>query len=79
MPSAKRKKYSRYIKNDFFNRLFMTFFTKRKSMVIIISGILKDIISNLKKEIIITGKYILLPGQFFFCYYFICQCIDKTG
>lgn len=27
---AKRKKYSRYIKNDFFNRLFMTFFTKRK-------------------------------------------------
>lgn len=28
---AKRKKYSRYIKNDFFNRLFMTFFTKRKS------------------------------------------------
>lgn len=28
---AKRKKYSRYIKNDFFNRLFMTFFTRRKS------------------------------------------------
>ena len=28
---AKRKKYSRYIKNDFFNRLFMTFFTKRKA------------------------------------------------
>jgi C-terminal processing protease CtpA/Prc len=27
---AKRKKYSRYIKNDFFNRLFMTFFTRRK-------------------------------------------------
>jgi C-terminal processing protease CtpA/Prc len=28
---VKRKKYSRYIKNDFFNRLFMTFFTKRKA------------------------------------------------
>ncbi|HKO78913.1 MAG TPA: S41 family peptidase [Chitinophagaceae bacterium] len=28
---AKRKKYSSYIKNDFFNRLFMTFFTKRKT------------------------------------------------
>lgn len=28
---AKRKKYGRYIKNDFFNRLFMTFFTKRES------------------------------------------------
>ncbi len=28
---AKKKKYSRYIKNDFFNRLFLTFFTKRKS------------------------------------------------
>lgn len=27
---SKRKKYSRYIKNDFFNRLFMTFFTRRK-------------------------------------------------
>jgi C-terminal processing protease CtpA/Prc len=27
---AKKKKYSRYIKNDFFNRLFLTFFTKRK-------------------------------------------------
>ena len=27
---TKKKKYSRYIKNDFFNRLFMTFFTKRK-------------------------------------------------
>jgi C-terminal processing protease CtpA/Prc len=27
----KRKKYSRYIKNDFFNRLFMTFFTRRKA------------------------------------------------
>ena len=27
---AKRKKYSRYIKNDFFNRLFMTFFTPRQ-------------------------------------------------
>ena len=28
--TAKRKKYSRYIKNDFFNRLFMTFFTRRQ-------------------------------------------------
>ncbi|MEP7374508.1 MAG: S41 family peptidase [Chitinophagaceae bacterium] len=28
---AKKKKYSRYIKNDFFNRLFITFFTKRKA------------------------------------------------
>ena len=28
---AKKKKYSRYIKNDFFNRFFMTFFTNRKS------------------------------------------------
>ncbi len=28
---AKRKKYSRYIKNDYFNRLFITFFTRRKS------------------------------------------------
>jgi hypothetical protein len=28
---AKRKKYSRYIKNDFFNRLFMTFFTRRRA------------------------------------------------
>jgi len=28
---VKRKKYSRYIKNDFFNRLFITFFTRRKS------------------------------------------------
>lgn len=27
---AKRKKYSRYIQNDFFNRLFITFFTKKK-------------------------------------------------
>lgn len=27
---AKRKKYSRYIQNDFFNRLFMTFFTRKK-------------------------------------------------
>jgi Peptidase family S41 len=27
---VKRKKYSRYIKNDFFNRLFITFFTRRK-------------------------------------------------
>lgn len=27
----KRKKYGRYIKDDFFNRLFMTFFTRRKS------------------------------------------------
>lgn len=27
---TKRKKYSRYIKNDFFNRLFITFFTKRR-------------------------------------------------
>ena len=27
----KRKKYSRYIKNDFFNRLFITFFTRRKA------------------------------------------------
>ena len=27
---SKRKKYSRYIKDDFFNRLFMTFFTRRK-------------------------------------------------
>lgn len=26
---ARRKKYSRYIKNDFFNRMFMTFFTRR--------------------------------------------------
>lgn len=28
---AKRKKYSRYIQGDYFNRLFMTFFTKRRS------------------------------------------------
>ncbi|WP_276502368.1 S41 family peptidase [Terrimonas pollutisoli] len=28
---TKRKKYSRYIKDDFFNRLFTTFFTRRKS------------------------------------------------
>jgi C-terminal processing protease CtpA/Prc len=28
---AKKKKYSRYIKNDFFNRLFITFFTRRKA------------------------------------------------
>ena len=28
---TKRKKYSRYIKNDFFNRLFMTFFTRQKA------------------------------------------------
>lgn len=28
---AKHKKYSRYIQNDFLNRLFMTFFTKRRS------------------------------------------------
>jgi C-terminal processing protease CtpA/Prc len=27
---AKKKKYSRYIKNDFFNRLFITFFASRK-------------------------------------------------
>jgi hypothetical protein len=27
---AKRKRYSRYIQNDFFNRLFMTFFTKKR-------------------------------------------------
>jgi len=27
---AKKKKYSKYIKNDFFNRLFMTFFASRK-------------------------------------------------
>lgn len=27
---AKHKKYSRYIQNDFFNRLFITFFTRRK-------------------------------------------------
>jgi hypothetical protein len=26
---AKRKRYSRYVQNDFFNRLFMTFFTKK--------------------------------------------------
>ena len=29
--TAKKKKYGRYIKNDFFNRLFLTFFTKRKA------------------------------------------------
>jgi C-terminal processing protease CtpA/Prc len=28
---TKRKKYGRYIKNDFFNRLFITFFTRRKA------------------------------------------------
>ena len=28
---TKKKKYSRYIRNDFFNRLFLTFFTKRKT------------------------------------------------
>ncbi len=28
---TKKKKYSRYIKNDFFNRFFMTFFTRRKA------------------------------------------------
>ena len=28
---TKKKKYGRYIKNDFFHRLFMTFFTKRKA------------------------------------------------
>jgi Peptidase family S41 len=28
---TKKKKYSRYIKNDFFNRLFITFFTRRKA------------------------------------------------
>lgn len=28
---AKKKKYSRYIKNDFFNRLFMTFFTRKRA------------------------------------------------
>jgi len=28
---AKKKKYSRYVQNDFLNRLFMTFFTKKKS------------------------------------------------
>lgn len=28
---TRKKKYSRYIKNDFFNRLFLTFFTRRKS------------------------------------------------
>ena len=27
---AKKKKYSRYVKSDFFNRLFMTFFTKKQ-------------------------------------------------
>lgn len=27
---VKRKKYSRYIQNDFFNRLFITFFTKKQ-------------------------------------------------
>lgn len=27
---TKRKRYSRYIENDFFNRLFMTFFTSRR-------------------------------------------------
>lgn len=27
---TRRKKYSRYIKDDFFNRLFITFFTRRK-------------------------------------------------
>jgi hypothetical protein len=27
---AKRKRYGRYIRNDFFNRLFMTFFTKKR-------------------------------------------------
>jgi len=27
---AKKKRYGRYVKNDFFNRLFMTFFARRK-------------------------------------------------
>ena len=28
---TKRKKYSRYIKNDFFNRMFITFFTRKQA------------------------------------------------
>ncbi|MCR6719647.1 MAG: S41 family peptidase [Chitinophagaceae bacterium] len=49
---AKRKKYSRYIQNDFFNRLFITFFTKKIKREIIISGIMSDIrLSHAKKSL----------------------------
>ncbi|MBC7948122.1 MAG: peptidase S41 [Chitinophagaceae bacterium] len=63
---TKRKKYSRYIQNDFFNRLFMTFFTKRKRDGFYHFGYFEKHFVKPKKKNHFEGKsYILTGGNSF--------------
>ncbi|MBC7873404.1 MAG: peptidase S41 [Ferruginibacter sp.] len=63
---AKRKRYSRYIKNDFFNRLFLTFFTKKKSDGYYHFGYFEKHYFKPKKKNHFDGKtYILTGGNSF--------------
>jgi hypothetical protein len=63
----KRKQYSRYIQNDFFNRLFMTFFTrKRKSDGYYHFGYYEKHYFKPRKKNHFEGKtYILIGGNSF--------------
>jgi hypothetical protein len=63
---TKHKEYSRSIQNEFFTRLFVTFFTKSERMVIIILDILKDIISSLRRNIISMVRPIFSQGAIHF-------------
>jgi hypothetical protein len=63
---AKRKKYSRYVQNDFFNRLFMTFFVRKKRDGNYHFGYFEKHYFNPKKNNHYTGKtYILTGGNSF--------------
>ncbi len=63
---TKRKKYSRYIQNDFLNRLFMTFFARKKRDGLYHFGYFEKHYFKPKKKNHFNGKtYILTGGNSF--------------
>ncbi|HEY6503291.1 MAG TPA: S41 family peptidase, partial [Chitinophagaceae bacterium] len=63
---AKRKQHSKYIQNDFFNRMFMTFFVKKKSDGNYHFGYFERHYFSPKKKNHFNGKaYILTGGNSF--------------
>jgi hypothetical protein len=59
---TKRKRYSRYIDNDFFNRLFMTFFAKKKRDGYYHFGYFEKHYFKPKKKNHFNGKVYILTG-----------------
>jgi hypothetical protein len=59
---AKRKRYERYIQNDFFNRLFMTFFARRRSDGYYHFGYFEKHYFKPKKRHHFDGKVYILTG-----------------